>query len=60
MPEKILKTLWDESDELFDETGSTRSVLSDDYTSGDVKNLTDDIENKIDEEDDIIKTELGE
>lgn len=33
MPENIMKTLWDESDDLHDETMSTNSVLSDDYTS---------------------------
>ena len=32
MPENIMKTLWDESDDLHDETMSTNSVLSDDYT----------------------------
>lgn len=35
MPEKIMKTLWDESSELESELLSTRSVLSDDYTSKD-------------------------
>ena len=29
----IMKTLWDESKELSEETLSTRSVLSDDYTA---------------------------
>ena len=28
MPENIMKTLWDESDDLHDETMSTNSVLS--------------------------------
>ena len=37
MPENIMKTLWDESDDLHDETMSTNSVLSDDYTSNDKK-----------------------
>lgn len=41
----IMKTLWDESSELQSETLSTRSVLSDDYTSGDIKNLRETIEN---------------
>lgn len=36
---KIMKTLWDESAELSEETLSTRSVLSDDYTSGDKDKL---------------------
>jgi hypothetical protein len=37
---KIMKTLWDESAELSEETLSTRSVLSDDYTSGDHDKLS--------------------
>ena len=37
MPENIMKTLWDESDDLHDETMSTNSVLSDDYTSNDLQ-----------------------
>lgn len=41
----IMKTLWDESSELQREAMSTRSVLSDDYTSGDIKNLRETIEN---------------
>ena len=32
MPENIMKTLWDESDDLHDETMSTNSVLSDDLS----------------------------
>ena len=39
MPENIMKTLWDESDDLHDETMSTNSVLSDDYTSNDIQDL---------------------
>lgn len=41
---KIMKTLWDESSELESEALSTRSVLSDDYTSGDIKEVRDTIE----------------
>lgn len=41
----IMKTLWDESSELQSETLSTHSVLSDDYTSGNIKNLRETIEN---------------
>ena len=46
MPENIMKTLWDESDDLHDETMSTNSVLSDDYTSNDIQELQERIENE--------------
>ncbi len=46
MPEKIMKTLWDESSDLESETESTRSVVSDNYTSGDIKDLRETIENE--------------
>ena len=41
-----MKTLWDESDDLHDETMSTNSVLSDDYTSNDIQDLQETIENE--------------
>lgn len=41
---KIMRTLWDESAELSDETLSPRPVLSDDYTTGDVEDLQETIE----------------
>ena len=46
MPENIMKTLWDESDDLHYETMSTNSVLSDDYTSNDIQDLQETIENE--------------
>lgn len=46
MPENIMKTLWDESDDLHGETMSTNSVLSDDYTSNDIQDLQETIENE--------------
>ena len=46
MPENIMKTLWDESDDLHDETMSTNSVLSDDNTSNDIQDLQETIENE--------------
>ena len=46
MPENIMKTLWDESDDLHDETMSTNSVLSADYTSNDIQDLQETIENE--------------
>ena len=46
MPENIMKTLWDESDDLHDETMSTNSVLTDDYTSKDIQDLQETIENE--------------
>ena len=47
-----MKTLWDESSELESESMSTRSVLSDDYTSGDINDLQETIENEGSQEDD--------
>ena len=41
-----MKTLWDESDDRHDETMSTNSVLSDDYTSNDIQDLQETIENE--------------
>lgn len=52
MSAKIMKTLWDESSELESESMSTRSVLSDDYTSGDINDLQETIENEGSQEDD--------
>ena len=46
MPENIMKTLWDESDDLHDETMSTNSVLSDDYGCNDIQDLQETIENE--------------
>ena len=46
MPENIMKTLWDESDDLHDETMSTNSVFSDDYTSNHIQDLQETIENE--------------
>ena len=46
MPENMMKTLWDESDDLHHETMSTNSVLSDDYTSNDIQDLQETIENE--------------
>lgn len=37
----IMKTAWDESDELNEEGMLTRSVLSDDYTANDRERLQD-------------------
>lgn len=39
MPEKIIKTLWDESSDLESEIESTRPLLTDDYTSDDVNEI---------------------
>lgn len=41
---EVMKTLWSESSDLEEEMMSTRSVLSDDYTSHDIKRLADIIE----------------
>ena len=46
MPENIMKTLWDESADLHDETMSTNSLLSDDSTSNDIQDLQETIENE--------------
>ena len=37
----IMRTLWDESADLNDESMLTRSVLSDDYTANDKERLQD-------------------
>ena len=51
---KIMRTLWDESAELTDEAmASDASVLSDSYTSGDVKDVTETIEGGNQEADDF-------
>lgn len=51
---KIMRTLWDESAELTDEAMvSDASVLSDSYTSGDVKDVTETIEGGNQEADDF-------
>lgn len=39
MPVKIMKTLWDESASLESEILSPQSALSDSYTSGNIKEL---------------------
>ena len=54
---KIMKTLWDESEELSRETMSARSVLSDDYTSGDEEKLRETME-KEEEIDEVINETL--
>ncbi|MCD8268010.1 MAG: hypothetical protein LUD46_05770 [Parabacteroides sp.] len=51
---KIMKTLWDESAELADEAMATdNSILGDNYTSGDVKDVTETIEGGNQEADDL-------
>lgn len=44
MPEKILKTLWDESSDLESEVESRRPLLTDDYTADSVNELKKDID----------------
>lgn len=39
MPEKIMKTLWDESSDVESEIESTRPLLTDDYTSDNVNEV---------------------
>lgn len=46
MPEKIMKTLWDESASLESEILSPRSVMSDDYTIGNNKELKERMEDE--------------
>lgn len=46
MPEKIIKTLWDESSDLESEIESTRPLLTDDYTSDDVNEIRKRIEDQ--------------
>lgn len=53
----IMKSLWDESSDLEDETLSTRSVLSDDYTSNDIEKEKDIISEE-EENEDIIDDSL--
>lgn len=51
---KIMKTLWDESAELTDTAmAADNSILSDGYTSGDVKDITEIIEGGNQEADDF-------
>lgn len=51
---KIMKTLWDESAELIDTAmAADNSILSDGYTSGDVKDITEIIEGGNQEADDF-------
>lgn len=51
---KIMKTLFDESAELTDEAmASDASVLSDGYTTGDIKDVTETIEGGNQEADDL-------
>lgn len=51
---KIMKTLWDESAELTDTAmAANNSILSDGYTSGDVKDITETIEGGNQEADDF-------
>ena len=51
MPEKIMKTLWDIDSDLHDETMSTNSVVSDSYTSGNIQELRERIEEEIEDVD---------
>lgn len=53
MAPKIMKTLWDESSELEDDVLANRSVVSDDYTSGDIKDIRETIEDGNQEADDF-------
>ena len=46
MPENIMKTLWDESDDLHDETMSTNSVWSADLASNYIQDCHKTIENE--------------
>ena len=48
---EIMKTLWSESSDLEDEMMGTRSVLTDDYTSHNIKKLEDIIEVQKERED---------
>ena len=51
---KIMQTLWDESSDLTDEAmASDASVLSNTYTAGDVKGVTETIEGGNQEADDL-------
>lgn len=53
MAAKIMRTLWDESSDLSDETLSPRPVLSDDYTTGDIEDLQETIEDSTLKEDSL-------
>lgn len=53
----IMNTLWNESSELEDETLTPHPVLSDDYTSHDVTQLNETIE-EADENEEIIEDSL--
>ena len=46
MPENIMNSFWVESVDLHYLTMSTNSVLSDDYTSNDIQDLQETIENE--------------
>ena len=48
---EIMKRLWNESSDLEDEMMGTRSVLTDDYTSHNIKKLEDIIEEQKERED---------
>jgi len=49
-----MQTLWDESSDLTDEAmASDASVLSDTYTAGDIKDVTETIEGGNQEADDL-------
>ena len=51
---KIMQTLWDESSDLTDEAmASDASVLSNTYTAGDIKDITETIEGGNQEADDL-------
>lgn len=51
---KIMKTLWDESAELTDTAmAADNSILTDGYTSGNVKDITETIEGGNQEADDF-------
>ena len=51
---KIMQTLWDESSDLTDEAmASDASVLSNTYTAGDIKGVTETIEGGKQEADDL-------
>lgn len=55
MPEKIMKTLWDESSDVESEIESTHPLLTDDYTSDDVnevRKMIEDHEPEVNIEDD--------
>lgn len=51
MPRKIMRTLWDIDSDLHEETMSTNSVVSDSYTTGNIRDLREKIEDDGQEED---------